>query len=462
LGCLATDDYSLLLYYRKLGFFGTQKMIFTGWTGRVTSTFIGTAMAGSGLLSHYIFLHPLLLLAGTWLALYFLLACIRRRLLTGFLSRATLALIATGLLLETIYVQAKTGEGYYWFSSAVSYQPAFILLLILSGCLLLRWRAGLTRRRWLDTVIVILILLIIGTNEVSAIQLMCFWAGLVFLAWYYSRSVPGILLVYLGLTVIPAAIIHFSSGILSGRAILMNPHTGLPAVLSIILLRSVSVFYYIGKNPLFWVSGLAAFGAGMRLARQPLAGLSLFKSRRLIVPGVLVLLGMVIVPLAAVLSVSHGSLPVRALNGLTQVTAIGFLALFFLAGAAYPVKDAGPMPALSPALLSFMLAVSLLANDKFVEAWESCLSGYFYHAVARDREIQMREAERNHLRTVRLEPFDQTLQAEIHKTFPHGVFTSLRTILVEKPALLPYDKEMGKLYPSYGLYYGVDTVLVGE
>jgi hypothetical protein len=448
----SSDDYLLLLLYRKSGFLEAQKIIFFGWTGRFTSTFLGSVLGASGVVSRYIFLSPLLFLAATWGSLLFLLGCINKCILSGVLSRGHKMLIASVLLLEMIYVQANTKETLYWFSSAVTYQTAVILFILLAGCLIRRWSSFRgSSFRLTDGSIFLLIILLIGTNEVSAAQLASFWGVACGMAWYTRRKIPAALLVCLLLTVAFAAAIYLSSGVLHRMAD-MNQHTGLPAIFLIILFRTMTVFYYIIRNPLFWVSGYFLFTVGVKVGRQSMP----FRDLR-IVPCLFALVGMVVIPLTVVLLFSRGSLPLRALDVLTQVSSLCLLIVCFLAGTLREGDGRG----LAPVIFPLLFAASLLAGSKFVEACENCFSGYFYHAVAKDREQYIKEAQRRNTRVVRLPPFPTMLQDQINKTFPHGVFVEARKVIQVQPSLLPYDTEVRDRYPSYyAQYFGVDTVLV--
>jgi hypothetical protein len=74
----------------------------------------------------------------------------------------------------------------------------------------------------------------------------------------------------------------------------------------------------------------------------------------------------------------------------------------------------------------------------------------------------MGEAQNNHQQTVNLEPFEEALSQKIHQSFPHGIFTTVKTLLQEKPALL--FQENSPDIPDYGWlnYYNLDSITVGR
>src|SRR5882757_11435182 len=76
LSFMSGDDYTLYAHYHQYGFWATQRMVYTQWTGRFTSTFLGTLFMKFGLPDRYYFLHALLLFVGTWGSVFFLLSTV--------------------------------------------------------------------------------------------------------------------------------------------------------------------------------------------------------------------------------------------------------------------------------------------------------------------------------------------------------------------------------------------------
>src|ERR1700744_1706290 len=80
---LSAEDYAWYNDYRQDGFWTMQAIIYKGGMGRYVSNFIIAAGTGLDLPARMVFLFPLLFLAGTWLALYFLTVTINRIFLNG-------------------------------------------------------------------------------------------------------------------------------------------------------------------------------------------------------------------------------------------------------------------------------------------------------------------------------------------------------------------------------------------
>jgi preprotein translocase subunit SecG len=493
---MAGDDYLLNAFYRERGFWATQRVVYQ-WTGRYTSTFLGTLFMKFGWPDHYYFLHTLLLFVGLWGAIFFLLSAVNK----CWLGRAAgfwLLALASGILVMTaVYVQAEVSTGFYWFSSAVTYETAFILFLLLAGCLVRRFAgdglsagtgsgersvAGRARgyERIYDAMIFILIVLINGCNEVAALFLAGFLGVVIVAVHYYKRVVSVPLLVYWAVSVATGIVIVLTSGILAGRSayIHLNSNTSVVAVVPIILFRGASVFYYILKVPLFWIVGYLLYVAGGKLidgkpihgklidgklgAENLIGWKSLVTGRggRVVVPGLLAIAALVFFPLAGVLVVSKGSLPIRALNNLIELAAFGLLFLSFVAGVVHGGPASSSLQAVPSSVVAALLVAGLFASDSLAEAWKSVFSGYFYHSVARDRRQKMEEAEKGHQKTVILEPFDEARQNKIRQAFPHGIFVTAKDMLEERPVFLFREIDCNAPDPGWRGYYHLDSIAV--
>lgn len=464
---MSGDDYTLYARYHQYGFWSTQRIIYTQWTGRFTSTFLGTLFMKLGLPDRYYFLHALLLLTGTWGATFFLLSAINRSRLANFFPRSKLALASSILLMTSIYVQAETATGFYWFSAAITYQTAFIFFLLLGGCIIYRFNGSGIRRKWIyDGLIGCLILLIIGSNEVAAVFLAFFLLMLTMAAYYYRRTaaIPR-LSIYTVFSLLTGVIILFTSGILSVRSQFMNSDTSLAAIVPMILFRWATVFYYLLKVPLFWIAGALLYIIGGRVADHPALGplLVSWKDKKIVVPGLAAIAILVLLTLAVVLTISKGSLPDRALNNLIDLGAFGLLGLSFMAGLVNRSSGgSGSFRILSPAAFVMILGAGLIACGPFSEACKSTISGYLYYSVQKDRQQKMREAQENRQRTVRLEPYQDALAQKIQQIFPLGTFVSVNSLLRERPTLL--FQEHGPDTPEHGWlnYYSLDSITVGQ
>jgi hypothetical protein len=457
---MTADDFILYISCRDRGFLSTQGYIYHGWTGRYTATFIGSVLIGMGLPQWY-FLHTWLLLGGTWSALLFVLTTVNTMVMKCLYKPGALALGASVLLLLFLYVQAEISTGLYWFSSAITYQPAFILFLFLVGCLIRRYY---TRLRRYDVLITLLIILIAGCNEIAAVFLTFLLLILPVGYYYRTRSVGRILLFYLLVAVAVDLLIVTSSGLFTGRYKEMGSSGGYISIFPIVLFRAFSVYYAILKVPLFWIAAVTLWLAGAKMSYSPLikADPVTLKGRRVFIPGLMTLSGLMVLTLTAITLVTRGSLPQRALNNLIDLTAFGLLALFFTAGILHrpdlSKTWADVLAKMHPWVLPGLFLSTMIAADAFADAWSSCFTGYFYAAAERAREKQIQAAAQSHQKTIVLEPFEESLQREIQRVFPHGTFATVHQWLQTKPALLYFAQDAENADRGYAKFCGIDSV----
>ena len=463
LNIMALDDYGYYDEYQMRGFFGMQNDLYLRWSARYTSDFLYSLFIGPGIMHKYYFLHSLLLFFFTWGAILFLLTTLNTLLPGRQFTRSRVVSASFVLFFLFLYVQAEIATGFYWFSSALVYQTAFILFLVFAGNLVKRMLLpGAILRR--DFFLLFLIVLLIGCNELVAVFLLFFLSALIAACYYYRRPVPKFLFLYLAITALIGILIIFTSGVVSVRHKIMSSDGSYAGVLPAIIFQTVATLYYIFKEPLFWLSAVALFAIGMNLSQDAGTGaFALFRKKNIFVPGSLALLLVLILTLTAVLITTRGSLPLRALNNLTDLVTCCLLTLSFLAG----IKKGADWPYITtlrlvPSFQAAILVALLMASVNYWEAWKSVFSGYFYHAVLNDRDRQLRAAAEHHRKTATLAPYDQSLKGEIRQIFPHGIFESVNTLLLERPSELFFYNGAETQDRNYLKYYGLDSIIINK
>lgn len=460
---MAADDFNFYHLYRTYGFWGAQEFIYRTWAGRYTTTFLSGALVTLDLPAHYYWLPCLLLFVATWCAIFFLLTTLHSLLPGRPFTRGSIIRTSFLVFILFLYVQAEIATGFYWFSSAIVYQPSFILFLVFAGVLVKRLLVtGAAPSR--DALLLLLILLIIGCNEMAAVVLFLSLAALVAgFSYYRRRPAPGYLWLYLGVALAMCITIVITSGVISVRHRLMNTGTSYFSILPVVFFQFIASLFAVFKEPLFWFSCTALFLFGACLARDGggIGPFAVFRERKVFLPGLLLLLVVILLSLTTVMMGSKGSLPPRALNNLTGLLTGGLLALSFLAGIRKGAVAAVPgVFGLSPALLTAMAAILLLASVNYRDAWKTVLSGYFYHAVYADRDRQLAADGRRHLGTSLVLSYQEAREDKIRQVFPHGIFETVHTLLLEKPPLIYYYDGAATRDRAYCLYYGLDSILV--
>jgi len=463
---MAADDFLYCSLFRQSGFFGGQQLIYLRWAGRFTTSFLNASFASSNLLAHYYWLPCLLLFAGTGFATVLWVSTVYSLLPAKPSGGAGSWIVAVSFILFILllYVQADIATGFYWFSSAIVYQSSMILFLLMTASLLKRV-VRTAPAPGHDALLLLLILLIAGCNEMSAVLLVFLLAAVTAGYGYIRRRVPAWLWLYLGTAILTGLVLLLTSGVLRVRSAMMNSHSSYFSIVAATGFQFIYVLFSVFKEPLFWVSGFAAFLAGDRLSRNGMAvgWLAALRERDLFLKGLIVLLLMIALSLATVMTGSHGSLPPRALNNLTGLLAIGLLMLLVVAG----IRGNGRTPAsggfaLSPVAWSVILVLPLLGSTNYRDAWKTVVSGYFRHAVLQDRARQLTEAGERHQRVVTIRSYPDAIEDKIREKFQHGLPATLRMYMLENPPLMyPYDGTAAQNQKGYCQYYGIDSIIVG-
>jgi len=466
LNSMALDDYLYYELFRTRSFFGVQRFLYETWGGRYTSTFLIGCFVRMDLPGRFPWLPTLFYFFATWGAICYLLSTLFTLLRLDHLQIGRERIFQAGLLLFILflYVQADIATGFYWFSAMVVYQTAFILFLLLSATLVRRLEST-QRAPGIDILLVILVLLIIGCNEIMAIFIPFLLISLMLACRFYDREVPRWLWLLLGIAFCAGLLIFFTSGVMTYRQKGMNAHTGILAIIPIIGFQIIAVLYYIFKEPMFWLGAAAIFVLGSRIAQNwPSPNLLVpFRRKNIFLPGLIALMFLIGSSLAVFLFASRGSIPPRTLNNLSDITTCCFLALCLLAGVNQGARR--PFASFSRPPRAVQLAVLVavtLASVNYLSAWKSVISGYFYHAVLTERDHKLRAAASKHLRTVTLAPYDSTLKEHIDKVFPHGIFETVRTLFLEKPQMLYYYDGAGVGDPNYAHFYGLDSIILRQ
>lgn len=461
---MAYDDYLLWGVYRDHGFFEAQKMVYLQWEGRFTANFICGVFEVLGVIRHYYFLVFIVFGFFTWLALWVLLRMVNHLLLGGVFSSSWLVLGALVLWVLDMYVMAEIATGVYWFSAVAVYQSAAILFFLLAACLIGRFVRGGGKY---DFLIIVLSVLICGCNEIAAIALAGGFLLMIVGCLFYRRTVPRVLLMYLGVVLFVGIVIAMTSGVLSFRTTVMKGQTGYAGVVLILFMRMISVFYYVLKEPLFWACLAICYVTAVRMSPRLQMVAGVFRIRKFFVPGLAGAVLLVLFTLAPVLAVTHGSLPDRAINNLTMLTAFYLLGLVFLAGAVRPEISPGLAGLTTgrfvPGLLVVLLCTALLANYNYKEAWKNVLTGYFYHAIQVDRDVVLSSARAAGQRQAEIRPYETALSEKVRRFFPHGAPVTVQRWLQERPTYLYFDNEAEEPPRAYLLnYYQLDTVVIRQ
>lgn len=176
------------------------------WNGRYASNLIMAhgPLSGNGPYLPWYRLVPPLLMALTWAGL----ACLVRRASQYKMPNAHTALAALVLLVVYMNIMPDLGEGFYWFTGAVTYQLGSILLLF-HLALLIPQSGSPSALRLLSGLV--LAVVIVGMSEIHMLLMLCLHTALLGLALYRRKQVAAALLL-LAATTGGAALMYLAPG----------------------------------------------------------------------------------------------------------------------------------------------------------------------------------------------------------------------------------------------------------
>ncbi|MFY8003519.1 MAG: DUF6056 family protein, partial [Chitinophagaceae bacterium] len=167
------DDYYLLAQVSNKGFWQYQQFIYQQWGGRYTANLFGALFARSGILLKAYWLHSSLLLLLTAASIYFLLNTINRYWLYNIYNKKLLFSASLILTVGVFHIQPQASTAFFWFSSAITYQFAFILLLVQLSFQIALFSGEKSRINW--PIVILLVIAINGTNEIAALVQGILW-----------------------------------------------------------------------------------------------------------------------------------------------------------------------------------------------------------------------------------------------------------------------------------------------
>lgn len=149
---------------------------------------------------------PIVLLALTFLSIWFFL----RRITQQALSTGQEMLGALVFLLLYLNLMPDLGEGFYWYTGAVTYQLGSILLVVHLGLL-----ANKPRNGWMFALIlllnIVLAVVIVGMDEVHMLLMVCLHVARTARSLRKRKAVPSSLLL-LAIVAGGAALMYFAPG----------------------------------------------------------------------------------------------------------------------------------------------------------------------------------------------------------------------------------------------------------
>src|SRR6185503_4538983 len=185
------DDFHLAVIANRLGPISAMKWWYFNGSGRYSYTFLQSLISAS---SHWLVLYrmlpPVLMLVGFGSVFYFL-----RSIFGPALGGKTLFLFSAASYTLLVNLTPDIATAFYWLTTSIQYVGAFFASLLTFGLLIEFARSAHSLRRLVFAIVIIfLIVLVAGTNEISAL-FMCAGLASVNLIYIVSKkklSVAGL------------------------------------------------------------------------------------------------------------------------------------------------------------------------------------------------------------------------------------------------------------------------------
>jgi hypothetical protein len=203
------DDYRVLLHARRLGALGGAAWWYTNWSGRYASFLLQNWLASrDDWLTTYKLL-PVALIFSGFVCVY----CFVRALFGRDFNRRVLFTLSTVIYVLLVSLTPDVATGLYWFSTNAQYVGAsFISLLIFALDIELSRAESVRVKATLSLLVVVLVALVAGSNEISAIFLICAFVSINCFHFVKFKKLDKPNLLFLVLSVLFAALSFFAHG----------------------------------------------------------------------------------------------------------------------------------------------------------------------------------------------------------------------------------------------------------
>ena len=341
----------------------------------------------------------------------------------------------------------------YWFSSAITYQTSFILLVFLFATSISLLYSASHKKLLFFLALVALIILTNGSNELAAI--LGGFILLLFLVINKSQLLKqrGWILILLAIYFISFTILAKAPGNAERLALIGNTKFNIPVAIASSLFRIFIVYWNIFQSPLFWISIFTIFIYTIN-CQDKLVGLKKIEVNfKNIFISLLLWSAILLITLLPLMLFSNGSFPDRAVNLLTAITMLFLFMLSFFSGIC--IREIGIVSiANNKKVLYFLLIIisfCIYANRSSKEIVSSLISGRLYSHIMKEREIKLVNAQKDKSDSL----FLPTLEAEMNSTIDSSSQKAMiKEWMRKKPTLLCFQDDMAdsssrKIFQEY-------------
>lgn len=382
------DDYYLLAQVRNHGFWQYQQFIYQHWGGRYTANVLGALFAVSGILLSAYWLHSCLLFMLTAAAIYWLLIRVNQYWLYTIYSKKPIFFTSLLLSVGVFHVQPQPSTTFFWFSSAITYQFSFILLLLQLSVQIVLFSGKKTNLNWL--LAIFLVIVINGTNEIAALVQGVLW--LIFTTIHFRKTTVNKVWLLVVFVAYAASLMVLLLAPGNTERLAQLQQGSFPVAVAASIIRLVYVYWVLAASPLFIVLTILFVGIGYITAADiivPKRGNDFIKNLGLLLAIQAILWIIVLLPL---LYFSNGSFPERATNLVVSITAVVLLfCSFYLGLQASKIQQVNYFKQAKSlhTFIPILLAVLMLNGNNVRELLLSSVSAPMYASTQKVQQKQL-------------------------------------------------------------------------
>ncbi len=455
-----TDDYNLGVNYATYGFIAYQKFIYLNWGGRYFTNVLGGAFANNNFLFSYYWFSTWFVVVTSVLACIYFIKTINGCWLENIYTNGQTILVGITLFVATTVCLVQTCTAFFWFSSSITYQFSFALLLIANALLLNIIHQKEDKFLLFGIFYVILVIAINGSNEVAALlNGFCLFAQ-VFGAGKFTPKQKKFLLF--------SIIIYFSSLLFSsfspGNAVRAS-HLSEKNIIAIFIntfINTSYIFYNLFLHHLTWAILFMAFGLGISFSNK---NYTIPKTAKSPIQVLLILISMVIVCILimhlTLLYFSNGSLPERATNLFIQTILIILIMIVFYVGTIVKnnVLSNLVIEAKTIQITITILVVMIICNSTSKEIIKNTFSVKLYNSILTEREIALKQ---NTNKIVTINSYTKAAKENYNLLYGENQKVVIKQLIQQRPSLLFLfdDLENEKTIKELKRFYMKDSIFV--
>lgn len=431
------DDYNIGYHMHNENFWSYQRLIYNHWSGRYCTFFLHALFAYNNFIFKYYYFHTILLLTVTFILSYLLLYAINKHFFKSSITKYQLYIIAGIFFCLQLSSIPEMSSAFYWYTGAIAYQIGFCLLLLELFLVIILLHTNSMIIKFLNYLILVFIIILINGNSepIALIQ------GLILTFFVLiRRKEDRVWAVVIMLTYFISLYIAFNAPGNKERAISMNNQSGVMKAFLFAGGRTIYTLWLIFKNPLFW-SSIAATLVFFQSKK-----FSLNDQRNSIIEhlskyGLIWISIIVFIVYLPIMYVTNGSFPERSTNTMVLFALLLLLGYIFIIAIKFGNQLKHSFIKLNKNIFLTIIAVTIIANNGYLEIFKSTLSAIVYDEILSIRENEFIKASQRKDKVAYILSYNTHLEKLLNTKYITQR-EQVKNIMKNKPSLLFFEDDL--------------------